>query len=422
MIEPTGERFIPELMGGHLIEAEHVVRYALAAQIVAGRDVLDAGCGLGWGTEMLLKAGAASAHGIDIDEAAIADARVRAPGASFKVGDLRSLPYPDASFDLVVCFEAIEHIDGHERVLDELVRVLRRDGGLLLVSSPNPAVYPAGNPFHVRELAPDELRDAVAQRLPLVESWHQFPQVASVLVPESMDLVDQSVWDCTLTVPVRAGQGPYSLVVAGGGALPRMQLGAAFAPSGQLDHLAEASEQIDEQRHTMDEDQRRVAEERRLVLAEREELLSQLREADLGFRELQQSHDTERSGWSEERQLILAEREDLLAQLRQADVSIRSLLQTHDDERSAWHGERERLRRDRERTAWLLVDAEQRVASLLSAPERSDESAAIDREIDALVEIIENLRQEVSGLRSSTSWRVTRPLRGISGLLGKRES
>jgi O-antigen biosynthesis protein len=365
------------MMGGHLLEAEHVVRYSLAAQLASGRDVLDAGCGVGWGTEMLLNGGASSAHGVDIDEEAVANATARAPGASFRVGDLRSLPFPDDSFDLVVCFEAIEHVDGYERVLDELVRVLRADGGLLLVSSPNPRVYPAGNPYHFRELTPEELRDAVAQRLPQVEPWHQFAQVASVLLPESDGLADPS-WRCTLSVPVKAGYGPYSLMLAGHDALPQMQPAASFVPSTQLDHLQEASELLDEQRRVMDEDHRRIA---------------------------------------DERELILAERADLLEQLRQADISLRGLDQLRSDERAAWHGERERLRRDRERTAWLLVDAEQRIASLLAVPELT---ADMERAMVSLQDGVENLRHEVSDLRSSTSWRVTRPLRGVSALLRKR--
>jgi SAM-dependent methyltransferase len=64
--EPTGERFIPELMGGELIEAEHQARYRLALPFLRGKRVLDAGCGSGWGSKLLVEAGAREVVGLDI--------------------------------------------------------------------------------------------------------------------------------------------------------------------------------------------------------------------------------------------------------------------------------------------------------------------------------------------------------------------
>ncbi len=233
MIEATGERFIPELMGGQLIEAEHVVRYALAARTCAGRRVLDAGCGVGWGTLLMLESGAAEVSSIDIDLEAVEDARRRAPAADIRQGDLADLPWPDETFDLVVCFEALEHVHQQERVLDELVRVLNPNG-ILMVSSPNPRVYPAGNPFHVHELTPEELQAAVGSRLPTVRLLHQHEQMASVLVPPGAfdgDHPGPAVTEMRLVHPLTAGSDPYSLVVAGRTELPSLPTIIGCAPS-----------------------------------------------------------------------------------------------------------------------------------------------------------------------------------------------
>lgn len=247
MIEATGERFIPELMGGQLIEAEHVIRYALGARVCAGRQVLDAGCGVGWGTLLMLESGATSVSSIDIDAEAVENARRRAPAADIRQGDLADLPWPDETFDLVVCFEALEHVHQQQRVLDELVRVLRPDG-LLMVSSPNPRVYPAGNPFHVHELTPEELQATVQSRLPNVSLVHQHEQMASVLVPPGAldgDHPGPAVAELRLVHPLTPGGDPYSLVVASRKELPSLPTIIGCAPSVPQQLVADRTQALD---------------------------------------------------------------------------------------------------------------------------------------------------------------------------------
>ena len=70
---PAEERFLPEVMSDQLIEAEHHARYRFAGAVVSGRRVLDAGCGVGWGSQVLLDYGAGSVDGVDIDESAITE-------------------------------------------------------------------------------------------------------------------------------------------------------------------------------------------------------------------------------------------------------------------------------------------------------------------------------------------------------------
>ena len=84
-MDPTGERLVPDAQRDQLIYAEHLARYFLASQLAAGRRVLDAGCGEGYGTALLAAAGAASVVGVDVDEPTIEHARERY-GGEFQVG------------------------------------------------------------------------------------------------------------------------------------------------------------------------------------------------------------------------------------------------------------------------------------------------------------------------------------------------
>jgi SAM-dependent methyltransferase len=168
-LEFTGERFIPGAPGE--IWYEHWHRYHFAAPIVAGRKVLDIACGAGYGSALLARGGT-RVTGADISQAAIDHARDRyasVPGLEFRQADCAALPFPDASFDAVVSFETVEHIASQEAFLDEIRRVLR-PGGLVVLSCPNKVEYTdkrgATNEFHVRELYRDELAALIAPRFP----------------------------------------------------------------------------------------------------------------------------------------------------------------------------------------------------------------------------------------------------------------
>jgi SAM-dependent methyltransferase len=169
----TGERFTPEVRGA--IWYEHWHRYAVVAPLVAGRRVLDAACGEGYGSCLLAQT-AAHVVGVDVDGPAVAHARGRYPRGNldYTEASVTQLPLADASVDLVVSFETIEHLAEQSRMLDEFRRVLAPDGALIL-SSPNRPVYnqDAGesNHYHVRELDRDELRALLDPRFPR-QAWH----------------------------------------------------------------------------------------------------------------------------------------------------------------------------------------------------------------------------------------------------------
>ncbi len=217
------ERFVPEAHSEMSFAPEHHARYRWAAAAVGECDVLDAGCGVGWGTA-LLAAGGAHATGVDISPIAVEDAQ-QAYGdrAEFAVADLLELPFENESFDAAVCFEAIEHVANPEPALDELRRVLR-PGGLLLVSTPNKGVYPQGNPFHLHELTREEFRAALATRFSNVMLYGQQAYRASLLASEAVlglgDPERRVELDVSKTVGRPVGDEPYVVAAASDGGLP----------------------------------------------------------------------------------------------------------------------------------------------------------------------------------------------------------
>nr|WP_246429706.1 methyltransferase domain-containing protein [Prosthecomicrobium pneumaticum] len=181
------ERFSPEMSGR--IAYEHLHRYAACRPFAEDRTVLDLGCGVGYGTA-LLGARAARIEGLDHDPATIAEAERHYGGAdriAFRVGDATALPYAAASFDLVVAFEIIEHVDApaQQRLVAEIRRVLR-PGGLAIVSTPNRPVYGRAVPvnvFHRREMDREEFVGLLQPCFPHLHLLGQRMGVASWVGP-----------------------------------------------------------------------------------------------------------------------------------------------------------------------------------------------------------------------------------------------
>ncbi|NIF76627.1 glycosyltransferase [Paraburkholderia sp. Cy-641] len=186
MIEFTGERYIPTEAGD--IRYEHWHRYAWAAHAVAGLDVLDVACGEGYGSAILART-ANKVTGVDLSQEATAHATAQyaaVENLSFLNGSACVLPLHDASFDAVVSFETIEHLMEQEEMLAEIRRVLR-PGGFLILSSPNKKVYSDDrnyrNEFHVKELYFDELDALVRRHFPSVTYYGQRLATSSLILP-----------------------------------------------------------------------------------------------------------------------------------------------------------------------------------------------------------------------------------------------
>lgn len=163
-LEATGERFIPAAAPEMEIRMEHFSRYLLARDLARGKDVLDVASGEGYGSNLLAET-ARQVWGVDISQEAVDHAAQCYPrnNLHFLRGDAVRLPLLDHSVDLVVSFETIEHLSRQQEMIEEIRRVLR-PGGKLLISSPDRENYDAiqhdgQNPFHVHELSGEEFAD-----------------------------------------------------------------------------------------------------------------------------------------------------------------------------------------------------------------------------------------------------------------------
>ncbi len=169
----TGEYMVPG-RSPERIQQDHVARYQFAAKYCIGKRVLDIACGAGYGTAMLGDSGATSVDGVDLNEDVIQYARseYQRPNVQFLTGNIETYANGAAKYEVVTCFETIEHVLNFPKVLQNLHGLLSRTG-LLIISSPNrpvtsPAsrslVDPPANTFHTQEFTPGELREALLEQ------------------------------------------------------------------------------------------------------------------------------------------------------------------------------------------------------------------------------------------------------------------
>lgn len=154
----TGERLMPEIYEYWSIE--HLHRYALTFNLIIKKKVLDIASGEGYGTHLMAEY-AQHIIGVDISEDAIkhSNLKYKKDNLSYLHGSTSAIPIKDHSIDVVTSFETIEHHDEHEKMMQEIKRVLV-PGGILIISSPDKKYYSDmpnyKNPFHVKELYADE--------------------------------------------------------------------------------------------------------------------------------------------------------------------------------------------------------------------------------------------------------------------------
>ena len=105
------------------------------AGLVRARRVLEVGCGTGAILRELSTP--ASLHGLDLDPAALTECRIHTPGAELVQGNALSLPYPNASFDIVYCHFLLLWVRDPLQALTEMKRVTQPGGHILAFAEPD---------------------------------------------------------------------------------------------------------------------------------------------------------------------------------------------------------------------------------------------------------------------------------------------
>lgn len=117
----------------HLWHA-HKIRLARnIAEAIKFENCLDVGCASGYMVSEISKVFPhAKYFGVDIYDKAIAYAKKVYPHIKFKIASADKLPFKDQSFDLVLFYETIEHVEEPDKCLQEIKRVLKKEGKLIL--------------------------------------------------------------------------------------------------------------------------------------------------------------------------------------------------------------------------------------------------------------------------------------------------
>lgn len=373
-MEYTGERFVPEQQGN--IELEHLHRYLCAAELTGQKDVLDIASGEGYGSSILARA-ARKVIGVDISEQAVqhAQQKYQSPNLEYRVGPAAQIPLDDASVDLVVSFETLEHHDQHEAMMSEIKRVLR-PGGLLVMSSPDKRVYSDipgfSNPYHVKELTRGEFESLLKASFANVSMYGQRIVYGSALLAEEGGQIISFAKEHGV---VKRGAGlvdpMYLIAVASDGELPKLDSGVFEALIEEADVVVELNRVIKARDHEIFE-----FGEGRAAL---EGMFAQVRRAE------------------EEARQLLAQRETSLRSTEAAlEVRHAELRKSHD----------------------LLVESRAREVALQSHMHSlKAEKHELEASIGRLGATVAQLNAAIHAYRASFSWRVTAPLRVATTLL-----
>lgn len=162
----TAERSSHQEVSDNFVNARHILTYEHATQFVKGK-ILEVGSGEGYGIEIILPF---VNHYTAIDKYPIETSHLK--GKPFEFKQMEIPPFSsleDNSFDTVITFQVIEHIENDDLFVKEIHRVLK-PGGQAFIATPNIKMTLTRNPWHVREYKQQELEGLINKYFGNVES------------------------------------------------------------------------------------------------------------------------------------------------------------------------------------------------------------------------------------------------------------
>lgn len=361
-------RVAPDLLN------EHLGRYSFAETLVKGKSVLDAGCGVGYGSARLA-ALSDQVYALDNAAEAVCSGRAQYPQARFIQGDCSRLPFRDSALDTVVAFEVIEHLEDWQALIREAARVLR-PAGMFLVSTPNRVYYTDSrdepNPFHIHEFDYEEFREELAKYFSHQMIFLENHANAITFMPETVEDTRTRVEPS----PADPAGAHFFLAVCSHSPLSGLP-GFVYLPRG-------GNVLRDREQH---------------IKKLKSELLQKTRWLEDATAELEKLTRMHRS-LEAENQKKTRWAEDLNTELRRA-AELLDEAEARVMERTEWarqiETEKQTLHQERKRTVELLDEAEARVI------ERTEWAQRLDHEFAAY-------RERIEAIRATPAYRVARKL------------
>jgi 2-polyprenyl-3-methyl-5-hydroxy-6-metoxy-1,4-benzoquinol methylase len=207
----TGERTAPGIWHENYWFARHDAAYRwITANLPSTGRVLDAGCGEGYGAELLRLAGADSVTGLDYEDTTLRHVQRVYPQLNVVQGNLVQTGFAAGTFDFITSLQTIEHLWEQPRFVAECARILASDGTLVL-STPNRLTFPSGNWYHTRELTAAEFTELVEPAFEITHALglHHGDRLRSweTQYGSSVDAqlaVEYGAWDDNLTALVKS--------------------------------------------------------------------------------------------------------------------------------------------------------------------------------------------------------------------------